>query len=152
LEFRRVLFRSLQRDLPHLPIVVDDAAVTVGPLVDPGASACLHCAALHRRDADPAWPAIAAQLVHRAPPAPHPVRTAAAVPHAARIVATALPGAGEQGRELRISVDGEQLSERPIAPHPECRCATPPESDWVRAASSASPSRTSAARASAAHA
>lgn len=54
--------RWLRRDVPHLPVVFGDAGVTVGPLVEPGAGPCLRCLDLHRTDADPAWPAMAAQL------------------------------------------------------------------------------------------
>lgn len=144
--------RWLQRDIPHLPVVADDAAVTVGPLVVPGSSACLHCVALHRRDADPAWPAIAAQLARHPAPAGHPVRTASAAAHAARLVAAALHGTAEPGREVRIAGDGEQLSERAVEPHPECRCVALPGSDWARAGENASPPAASAVRVCAARA
>ena len=47
----------------HLSVVVREADVMVGPLVRPGASACLRGLDLHRTDADACWPAVAAQLV-----------------------------------------------------------------------------------------
>lgn len=53
-------------DRPHLPIVLTPGAADVGPLITPGESACLACLAAERRDADPAWPALAAQLIGRA--------------------------------------------------------------------------------------
>jgi len=139
----------LQRDIPHLPVVTGDTAVTIGPLVVPGESACLHCALLHRRDADAAWPAIAAQLATLPAPPPHPLRTAAAVAHAARLVGAALRGEAKPGVEWRGEGDGASVSERPIAPHPECRCAAPPGSDWAPAGATAGPPPTSAGRASA---
>jgi bacteriocin biosynthesis cyclodehydratase domain-containing protein len=142
----------LQRDVPHLPVITGEASITIGPLVTPGSSACLHCAALHRRDADPAWPAIAAQLATHPAPAPHPLRTASAVAHAARLVAQALRHEPCSGRELRIAGDGEHVTERAVAPHPECRCAAPPGSDWAPADVPADPRPPSAARASAEHA
>lgn len=142
----------LRRDIPHLPLVVGDAAITLGPLVMPGVSACLHCAFLHRRDADAAWPAIAAQLAALPAPPPHPLRSASAAAHAARLVAAFLDGRAEPGREWRIEHDGETVSERLVPPHPECRCAAPPGSDWVHADATAAPRPTSAARASAARA
>ena len=40
----------------------------VGPLVLPGLTSCLRCADLHRRDADPRWPRLAAQLTAAEPP------------------------------------------------------------------------------------
>ncbi|MFT4029700.1 MAG: hypothetical protein QM675_07485 [Protaetiibacter sp.] len=134
----------LRHDVPHLPVVTGETAVTLGPFVVPGASACLHCAALHERDADPAWPVIAAQLGALPAPVTPPLRAATAVLQAARMVAAALLGEAEPGRALRIAGDGELLSERTIAPHPECRCAAPPGSDWAPADETAAPEPTSA--------
>ncbi len=49
--------------IPHLPVVVLDHEMRVGPLVRPGAPGpCLRCLDLHRADRDPLWPDIAAQL------------------------------------------------------------------------------------------
>src|SRR6185369_699944 len=50
------------RRIPYLAVTVRDSTVVVGPLVKPGRSACLNCLELHRRDLDPDWPAVAAQL------------------------------------------------------------------------------------------
>jgi len=50
------------RGVPHLPVRVRDGTGLVGPLVIPGATSCLSCADLHRRDRDAAWPAVSAQL------------------------------------------------------------------------------------------
>ncbi len=54
--------RWLRSDVLHVPVVFGEAAVRVGPLVDPGRSACLACVEQHRTLDDPAWPAVAAQL------------------------------------------------------------------------------------------
>lgn len=54
--------RWLRRDVPHLPIVFGEVAVTVGPLVMPGASPCLVCVERQRARRDPARSALAAQL------------------------------------------------------------------------------------------
>ena len=142
--------RWLQGDVPHLPIVVGEAAITIGPLVEPGATACLHCVSLHQRDRDPAWPAIATQLAHAAPPAHDPLRSAAAVADAARRILRRLRG-DDAGLDaaVRIGGDGAELSSERFAPHPECRCAAPPESDWAPADASAAPPRPSASRVSA---
>jgi hypothetical protein len=56
----------LRRDVPHLAVVSSQGGVTIGPIVEPGVGPCLLCIELHRRDADPAWPAIATQLLGRA--------------------------------------------------------------------------------------
>ena len=47
---------------PHLVATVRGETGVVGPLVLPGRSSCLRCAEAWRRDADPAWPRLAAQL------------------------------------------------------------------------------------------
>ncbi|MDP9418387.1 MAG: thiamine biosynthesis protein ThiF, partial [Actinomycetota bacterium] len=49
--------------VPHLAVAVRERVAVVGPLVLPGTSACLRCLDLHRRDRDPFWPVVAAQLV-----------------------------------------------------------------------------------------
>lgn len=52
----------MSRDVPHLAISLGDGHVSVGPLVEPGATCCLRCIGLHRTDRDPGWPGIVAQL------------------------------------------------------------------------------------------
>lgn len=47
---------------PHLVATVRGETGVVGPLVVPGRTACLRCGDLHRRDADPRWASLAAQL------------------------------------------------------------------------------------------
>ncbi len=54
--------------VPHLVATVRGSTGVVGPLVVPGMTSCLHCADLHRRDADPRWPQFAAQLTAAEPP------------------------------------------------------------------------------------
>ncbi|MDT0277651.1 ThiF family adenylyltransferase [Blastococcus goldschmidtiae] len=54
--------------VPHLVATVRGATGVVGPLVVPGVTSCLRCADLHRRDADPRWPYLAAQLTAAEPP------------------------------------------------------------------------------------
>jgi bacteriocin biosynthesis cyclodehydratase domain-containing protein len=48
--------------IPHLVATVRGQTGIIGPLVVPGVTSCLHCADLYRRDADPRWPRLAAQL------------------------------------------------------------------------------------------
>jgi len=54
--------RWLRSDVPHVPVVFGEAAVTVGPLVEVGTTACLACVEQRRTRDDPARPAIASQL------------------------------------------------------------------------------------------
>ena len=58
-----------QAGTPHLVATVRGRTGVVGPLVVPGVTSCLRCADLHRRDADPRWPTLAAQLTAGDPPA-----------------------------------------------------------------------------------
>ncbi|KGM09677.1 ThiF family adenylyltransferase [Cellulomonas bogoriensis] len=53
----------MAQDVTHLSVVVREASVLVGPMVEPGRTACLHCVDLHRTDMDDHWPLLAAQLV-----------------------------------------------------------------------------------------
>ncbi|WIM87886.1 cyclodehydratase [Candidatus Mycobacterium wuenschmannii] len=58
----RTLRELHAQGIAHLAVRVRDGTGLVGPLVIPGATSCLECADLHRRDRDAAWPAVAAQL------------------------------------------------------------------------------------------
>ena len=55
----------LRRDITHLPVVFGDSLVHIGPVITPGSGPCLHCVYLEHTAADPAWPALAAQLLGR---------------------------------------------------------------------------------------
>ncbi|HWM34944.1 MAG TPA: hypothetical protein VNR36_11975 [Pseudolysinimonas sp.] len=122
----------LRRDVPHLPIVGSDRAITVGPFVEPGRGPCIYCLQLTRRDADPAWPAIVTQLWGR-PGAPRTqlADLTAATFAARRILERLGRGPGTIGRGWRLAEDGARISAWTTWTHPECSCAAPPESDWV---------------------
>lgn len=118
----------LRADVPHLAVVDDESGWRVGPLVEPGLGPCLRCLELARRDRDPAWPVIAAQLAGRqAPPAARGIRAlvdaaaaaAAAVDDRLRFGETALAG-----RSLRLAAAGGSLTAS-HRPHPECGCRAP---------------------------
>jgi hypothetical protein len=47
---------------PHLTVCVSEAIGVVGPLVQPGRTACMRCLDFTRAERDPAWPLILAQL------------------------------------------------------------------------------------------
>lgn len=137
----------LRRDIPHLAVTLGDGVVTVGPLVVPGRTACLYCLHAHRRDADRAWPAIAAQLLDRSPPPIAAVIRHEATALVARRVAGHLMRAatGEAGGDgawaSRLSPDSDEVRTLAWAPHAECRCGARPESDWAGGAGRASPAR-----------
>lgn len=112
----------LRRDVPHLPVVLTDSATVVGPLVRPGDGPCLHCLELHHRDADPAWPAIASQLLGRrslVESATSASETAALV---GRIVGGWLDGGAGAVASIRIDAATGERTERTHLPHPECGC------------------------------
>ncbi len=132
----------LRRDIRHLPVVAADGVVTVGPLVAPGDGPCLHCVGLARRDGDAAWPAIASQLLDRAPPALDPVSLAAAAALAARRALDALdgivaaPGGAPHPRppaatSWTLTTGTGEVTSREWRTHRECRCSAQPGSDWA---------------------
>ena len=84
--------------IPHLSATAAEAIGVVGPLVLPGRSACLRCLDLTRRDRDPAWPLIAAQLAGKSPatPACDAVLATAVAAHAASQVLAFIDRAGPE--------------------------------------------------------
>lgn len=116
--------RWLRQDVPHLPVVFGDSIVRVGPIVEPGAGPCLYCLELHHTDADPAWPAISAQLWGRSTPS----ETALVASETACIVARVLQARllqGEPGPATSIELDattGVRVV-RVWTRHPDCQCS-----------------------------
>ncbi|TDS75958.1 hypothetical protein CLV52_3072 [Amnibacterium kyonggiense] len=119
--------RRLAADLPHVALVFGDQAAVVGPAVVPGATPCLRCAEEHRLD-DPAWRAIAAQLLRRGP-----ARTSRSI--RVRLAACGVLGealdrmrdggpTGLEGVAVRIAADGA-ISRVPRPWHERCSCRSP---------------------------
>ena len=117
----------LRADVPHLAIVFDDEGTRVGPLVEPGDGPCLRCLELARRDDDPAWPVIAAQLAGRpaASCTPRAVHDAAAL--AASLVDDRLTSARNPLRDasVRLGRPGATVPTTLHRRHPECGCRVP---------------------------
>ena len=118
---------------PHLVVSPRAASIRVGPLVVPGRTPCLHCLDLARRDADPAWPALARQLRARDTPLPDPVLVLAAGALAAGCVTRWL----ETGQDdicagfWVVTPDTPVPMWRALLRHPECGCwwpSAPPDS------------------------
>lgn len=111
--------RFMREDIPHVPIVLADDRVEVGPAVVPGVTACTSCVHAHRRDADAAWPAIAAQLLTL--PAPDTPRgllyDAGAI--AVRLL-SARPDRG--GRSATVLARRGRVTWHANPPHEECLC------------------------------
>ncbi|MEU2201771.1 ThiF family adenylyltransferase [Isoptericola sp. NPDC019482] len=122
--------RLLGAGVPHLPVVVREADVVVGPLVLPGRSACVGCCDRHAADADPGWPYVVADLARRpAVEVAHETTLAAtAAALAAGQVLALLDGAtpATVGRCLEVALPEAVPRAREVAPHPACGCTTLP--------------------------
>jgi hypothetical protein len=120
---------QLVRDrIPHLAVSAGEAIGTVGPLVRPGATACLRCLDLARADRDPAWPLILAQLGRRQPdpPACDAVLTMAVTAQAAAQVLHFVDRPEQTGptesATLELVEPAWQWRRRSWPPHPACIC------------------------------
>jgi bacteriocin biosynthesis cyclodehydratase domain-containing protein len=115
--------------IPHLAVSAGEAIGVVGPLVEPGRSACLRCLDLTRAERDPAWPLILAQLTELAadPPACDAVLATAV---AAQVTAQALAFVDRGGAPavtngtLELVLPGWQWKRRSWQPHGRCGCGT----------------------------
>lgn len=121
--------RWLAADVPHLAVVVGDRGAVVGPLVVPGETPCLRCADEHRLAADPAWPALAAQLLARRSSAglgdPQLMTEVAAVlGRALAALASGLP-TGLEGASRWIDRATGAVSRREAPWHERCSCCWP---------------------------
>ena len=109
-------------DLRHVPVALTGSGADIGPFVEPGTTACLACVAAHRRDEDPSWPAVAAQLLGR------PVEAEASVLWEAGIVAGRLISERARNpslprtRAVSLRAGSLHRSVRSYRPHAECRC------------------------------
>jgi hypothetical protein len=112
--------------VPHLVAAVRGQTGVVGPLVVPGVTSCLRCGDLHRRDADPRWPRLAAQLTAAEPPPSGATVTClltvatAALQVLAYLDGTAAPGTLGATIELRPPDLVPRIRRWPA--HPACDC------------------------------
>ncbi|NUW35159.1 hypothetical protein HTZ77_27550 [Nonomuraea sp. SMC257] len=111
--------------IPHLPASAFEGHGSVGPLVLPGRTTCLHCLDLTRRDRDPGWAMVTARLGGYPPGEIACDTTLAAIVAAA---ATSHALAHLDGRPSAVTnctadvtPDGRWGS-TPWTRHPECRC------------------------------
>ena len=142
--------RALAHDgTPHLAVVHGECDVRVGPLVRPGATACLTCVDLHRTDADPAWPLVAAQLAAPARAGTAPLEetllSAVAGPLAAAQVVAVIDGrrAPAECAEIEVRLPDLLPRTRQWPVHPQCGCTGLPGAsvEVEDAASRATPHR-----------
>jgi len=131
--------RLLGAAVPHLPVVVREADVVLGPLVLPGRSACVGCADRHAADADRRWPHVVADLARQpVDDVAHETTLAAtAAALAAGQVLALLDGAAPVtvGRLLEVALPEAVPRVREVAPHPRCGCTgfSAPDRSPVRA-------------------
>lgn len=109
--------RWLRRDRPHVPIVFGEVAVTIGPLVLPGESACLRCVEQHRALDDPARSVLATQLWGRPAAAETPTVALAAGLSVLRMLRARTPGTS-------VRIDAATGDPAPTTWHlqPDCGC------------------------------
>jgi len=124
------------RHLPHLAVDSRDGTMIVGPLVRPGVTPCLNCLDLHRRDRDPAWPILAAQL-HTAPDGYSPLAVTTALAGVAYAVAEVLRHIdGGVPRTLGATIELDEPGRerrRQWGHHPNCGCVrTAPTRSFAR--------------------
>ncbi len=125
--------RLLSHDVPHLPIVVDDGGVQVGPLSWPGNTLCYLCVDLQRTEHLPNWPYLHQQLLSAPPVVVRPGAATAAAGTAALIVESFAemlrPGTETNppptsswvlGRSWHIGAGSTQTVR--WEPHPNCLC------------------------------
>jgi hypothetical protein len=129
----------VQQGTAHLPVLLRDRDVLVGPLVLPGRGPCLHCVDLLHRDVDRSWPdavrALRASAAGAGVPVPDPVTCGAVAAVVGRLAAavpppTRPPAAGQAVAGAAATVDhrGDVAWERWPA-HPGCGCTDPPPWD-----------------------
>ena len=141
----RLTAEWMRHDVAHLVVRQGDRGVSVGPVVVPGLTACTRCLHLRAGEADPAWPAIAAQLATTPPAPPSMLVGREAAVRAARRVLDAAAALRQHDVLLDVAAGparlaalaalalveridhetGEVTRWRPRL-RPDCGCAAPP--------------------------
>jgi bacteriocin biosynthesis cyclodehydratase domain-containing protein len=133
--------RWLRDDVPHLPVVFSDRSVRIGPFVTPGGGPCLHCVELHRADADPAWPAVASQLLGRRSPLDTLLLRSEVATRVARLLLRRLEASQPVLANTQLVIDAASggVRRRVVREHSRCACralpgiATAPDAPRVAA-------------------
>jgi hypothetical protein len=109
--------RWLRRDTPHTPIIFTDQAITVGPRINPGEDACLHCELATDKVLPWSSVPIVSQLWGRRAPTATPENITRATWHATTMVEH-----GGPRHQLRITAwTGEQVR-RDVESRSGCGC------------------------------
>jgi hypothetical protein len=118
-------------DRPHMPLVLSGTGAHVGPLIVPGATACLACIAQHHTDADAAWPTLAAQLCARTVEMSDPALLREAAITAQRLLSAPRPTSDAVTRSVSLRADSLQRDVHEVAPHATCQCRSLAEIETV---------------------
>ncbi len=102
------------RGIAHLPVVLGETGVVVGPLVLPGRTACLRCAG-------PAWPAGRVTGVTSVPPG---TAVLAAAVTTVTVLATLRGDTSLGGISTEIGLDEVAVTHRLWKVRPDCTCAS----------------------------
>jgi bacteriocin biosynthesis cyclodehydratase domain-containing protein len=117
----------LRRDIPHLPVIFGDTAVTIGPLIEPGIGPCLYCLERYRAEADPVWPTLATQLWGRKSVTETPLLSREVAARVARIAVNRLAdGRPAPAVSIRLDAIRGTATYREELPHPQCGCREVP--------------------------
>jgi hypothetical protein len=103
-----VVAELMRNRVPHLAVVTEEAIGVVGPLVEPGRSACLRCVDLSKTARDRSWPLILAQAAGPLAPGvtPQACDTALAAATAALATAQALAFIDRAGSRPPATANG----------------------------------------------
>ena len=125
---RSVLERAAVLGRTHLPVVIDEDRVRIGPFVCPSRTPCVGCHDLHRTDWDAAWPVLLHQL-DRAPAPARPPALQALAAHAAAVEIAAEVLSHADGTDprtigccLTVGPGHDERVVWPVAFHPRCSC------------------------------
>jgi len=118
----------VRHDVVHLVVRSGDRSVRVGPVVVPGVTACVRCLHLHDGETDPAWPALAGQLVTASPaPLSSLVVHEAAAAAVRRLLRLADRGPGDDAAAVdRIDRASGEVTRSWTTPRRDCGCGAPP--------------------------
>ncbi|GAB3607146.1 hypothetical protein GCM10027413_25550 [Conyzicola nivalis] len=114
----------LRRDIPHLPVVLSDTSSSVGPMIEPGVGPCLYCLQRYHTDADPAWPALSAQLWGRRSPIETALVAGEIAVAASRAALARLDSGNAASAHVSTEIDSRSgaTTIHTWRPHPECGC------------------------------
>lgn len=121
----------LRRDIPHLPVVFTESSARIGPMIEPGETACLYCLDRNAIDEDAAWPAIASQLYSKRAAGETTLTAMEAAARAARLVLGRLDGEPQALTMAVLDAASGSTTPRESPMHPLCGCSTLEESDWA---------------------